>query len=273
MSLGGIKYHPPPYCIVCTEKIMEGDFAMKGIIEVRARHWFLAFTGLLLVGTIAINREIAPASAADSFTVAENGARVIIIDPGHGGFDGGAVGVNGTIEKDVNLAVSLKLRDMLNDAGFSVVMTRDSDRALNDSEDTSVRRKKISDMRNRLNLTRLYPGSVLISIHQNKLAGSSSVRGAQIFYSPNEAGSKELAQFIQTECNAKLQPEKPREIVKTGKNLYLFYHAQNTAVLCECGFLSNQEEEALLSTDEYQYKVAYCIFSGLLRWNESKSTE
>ncbi len=241
---------------------------MTQIIHIRARHWFLVFTAFLLVGAIALNDGVLSASAGQPFTVAESD-RVILLDPGHGGFDGGAVGINGTVEKDVNLAISLKLRDMLTDAGFSVVMTRDTDRALNDSDDTTVRRKKISDMRNRLNLTRLYPGSVLISIHQNKLANSSKVHGGQIFYSPNHPDSKELAGWIQNEFNTVIQPEKPRETVKTGKNLYLFYHAENTAVLCECGFLSNPDEEALLGTDDYQYKVAFCIYSGLLRWCDS----
>lgn len=241
---------------------------MKGIIHIRAGHWFLLFAAALLSISMLFVGRNPPISASDMVTPTGDNSRVIIIDPGHGGFDGGAVGANGTIEKDVNLAISLKLRDMLTDAGLTVVMTRDTDKALNDDEDTSVRRKKISDMHNRLNLTRLYPGSVLISVHQNKLAGSSSVYGGQIFYSPNHPASKELAEYIQSEFNTNIQPEKPRTTVKTGKNLYLFYHAQNTAVLCECGFLSNPREEELLGTDEYQYKVAFCIYSGLLRWYE-----
>lgn len=246
---------------------------MSKIIHIRARHWFLLFTVLALaasVGFVGAGGKIS-VSAQDWVTAAGNQRRVILIDPGHGGFDGGAIGANGTIEKDVNLAISLKLRDMLTDAGFDVVMTRDTDRALDDSGDTTIRRRKISDMHNRLNLTKLYPDSVLISVHQNKLAESSKVHGAQIFYSPNKPDSKELAGFIQNQFNTGIQPEKPREIVKTGKNLYLFYHAQNTAVLCECGFLSNPEEEALLGADEYQYKVAYCIYSGLLEWYEGRN--
>lgn len=236
---------------------------MKTIIHIRARHWFLLFTATVLTASLLLTGERKPASAGEqTFT----GKAVILIDPGHGGFDGGAVGANGTIEKDVNLAVSLKLRELLTDAGFEVVMTRDSDCALDDAGASTIRRRKVSDMRARLNLTRLYPGSVLISIHQNKLSEDSRVRGAQIFYSPNAAESKALAQSIQDEFNRAIQPEKPREVVRTGKNLFLFFHARNTAVLCECGFLSNPDEEALLCTDEYQYRVAYCIYRGLLQW-------
>ena len=241
-------------------------FAVNKIIHIRARHWFLLFTVIALAASLLFSGEKRIVSAHEQGIQTEAGDRVILIDPGHGGFDGGAVGANGTVEKDVNLAISLKLRDMLIDAGFRVVMTRDSDCALNDTGESTIRRRKISDMHARLNLTKLYPGSVLISIHQNKLSGDSRVHGAQIFYSPNEPSAKVLAESIQGEFNSRIQPEKPRQVVKTGKNLYLFYHAQNTAVLCECGFLSNPDEEALLATEEYQYKVAYCIYSGLLKW-------
>lgn len=243
------------------------------LIQIKAIHWFMAFTAAALCLSLLLAGGISPVSAAENAMPVQNGGRVIIIDPGHGGFDGGAVGANGTVEKDVNLAISLKLRDMLQDAGFTVVMTRDDDSALNDSEDTTIRRKKISDMRNRLNLTKLYPGSVLISVHQNKLAGDSSVHGAQVFYSPNKPESKALAESIQNQFNEYIQPEKARTVVKTGKNLYLFYHAENTAVLCECGFLSHPGEESLLKTDDYQYRIAYCIYRGLLLLCEENTDE
>ncbi len=240
------------------------------MIHLRAKHWFLFFAaGILALALFLTGRLYEGVSGMSMTTAEQDNTNVIIIDPGHGGFDGGAVGVNGTVEKDINLAISLKLRDMLTQAGFDVVMTRETDVATNDVDDTTVRKKKISDMRNRLNLTKLYPGSTLVSIHQNKLEGSSKTYGGQIFYSPNRESSQLLAQYIQDEFNTAIQPEKPREIVKTGKNLYLFYNAQNTAVLCECGFLSNPKEEALLGTEEYQYRIAYCIYRGILQYRES----
>lgn len=242
------------------------------MIHLKARHWFLFFAAavlaLALVLTGRIYRDAAARSASAQGQDYAPQSRVIIIDPGHGGFDGGAVAADGTVEKNINLAISLKLRDMLRLAGFDVVMTRDTDTATNENDSGTIRQKKISDMRSRLNLTKLYPGSTLVSIHQNKLVGSSSTFGGQIFYSPNRPESKALAQCIQDEFNATVQPQKPREIVRTGKNLYLFYHAQNTAVLCECGFLSNPQETALLNTEEYQYKIAGCIYAGLLRFRE-----
>lgn len=240
------------------------------MIHLRAKHWFLFFAAVLLVLALFFTGRLYSRDTVSMTSAEQDNSNLIIIDPGHGGFDGGAIGVNGTIEKDINLAISLKLRDMLEEAGFTIVMTRETDTATNDENDTTTRSKKVSDMRNRLNLTKLYPGSMLVSIHQNKLANSSKAYGGQIFYSPNQESSKELAQYIQTEFNQTIQPEKTREIVKTGKNLYLFYNAQNTAVLCECGFLSNPEEEALLNTEDYQYQIAYCIYRGILLYKENQ---
>ena len=239
------------------------------MIHLRAKHWFLVFTAAVLVLSLLFcHRLYRMENGVKTTSSEQDNSHIIIVDAGHGGFDGGAVGTRGTVEKEINLDIALKLRDMLEAAGYTVVMTRETDTATNDNDNTSIRSKKVSDMRNRLNLTKVYPGSTLVSIHQNKLEGSSSVRGAQVFYSPNRESSKALAESIQQEFNAAIQPEKPRETVKTGKNLYLFYHAQNTAVLCECGFLSNPQEEVLLNTDEYQTKIAYIIYRGLLLYQE-----
>lgn len=244
------------------------------MIHLRAKHWFLFFAAVMLVlALLFCHRLYRRENGVKTTSSEQNNSNVIIVDAGHGGFDGGAVGIHGTVEKEINLEIALKLRDMLEEAGYTVVMTRETDTATNDNDNTSTRSKKVSDMRNRLNLTKLYPGSTFVSVHQNKLEGSSSVRGGQIFYSPNQESSRLLAEYIQQEFNKAIQPEKPREVVKTGKNLYLFYHAQNTAVLCECGFLSNPQEEALLNTDEYQTKIAYTIYRGILLYKEDGQHE
>ena len=156
------------------------------MIHLRAKHWFLGFMAAALVLSLLFCHRLYRAEHGVKTTTAQqDNSRVIIVDAGHGGFDGGAVGIHGTVEKEINLDIALKLRDMLEEAGYTVVMTRETDTATNDNDNTSTRSKKVSDMRNRLNLTKVYPGSTLVSIHQNKLEGSSSVRGAQIFYSPN----------------------------------------------------------------------------------------
>ena len=195
---------------------------------------------------------------------------VIILDPGHGGVDGGAVGAGGTVEKRINLEISLRLRDILADAGYTVIMTRCEDISIHDSSADTIKEQKVSDMHNRLELTRLYPNSMLVSIHQNTLS-DPAVTGAQVFFSPNNEKSAVLAQSIQDAFNAGLQPDAQRVTKEAGKNLYLFYNAQNTAVLCECGFLSNPEEEKLLCSQEYQDRVSFCIYSGILSYLAAES--
>ena len=238
------------------------------MIRIRFRHYIMLVIILVIcVGTAvgfggALTTIVAPDDPRDY---------VIIIDPGHGGMDGGAVGVNGTQEKDVNLAIALKLRDILSVAGYPVVMTRDADVSIHDADAHSVRQKKVSDMRNRLAMTEAYKKSILISVHQNTL-NLRGVTGAQVFYSPNNPESKTLAEALQAEFNAGIQRSgRDREIKKAGKNLYLFYNAQNIAVLCECGFLSNAEEERVLGTPEYQERVAYSIFSGVVKFLDAKA--
>jgi len=191
---------------------------------------------------------------------------VIIIDAGHGGIDSGATGVNGTPEKKVNLEIAFRLRDMLLQAGYTVVMTRDTDMSIHDSSAKTVRQQKASDLRNRLAMTKLYSKSILISIHQN-IYPSSSVTGAQVFYSPNNPESQIFAQIIQNEFNSYLQLDgRSKVITKAGKNLYLFYNANNIAVLCECGFLSNADEEVMLNDPKHQEKIAFACFTGVVKY-------
>lgn len=187
----------------------------------------------------------------------------IIIDSGHGGFDGGAVGVNNTVEKDINLSIALKLRDMLQCNGFQVIMTRDADISLHDPEVTGMAKQKRSDMYNRREIIDENPDGLFISIHQNKF-GESSSWGAQIFYSPNHADSEYLAQIVQQKFVKYLQPENHREIKQSGQELFLLYHAKVPAILAECGFISNVEECEKLTSSQYQDQVAFVLFTSLM---------
>ncbi len=232
---------------------------MKRIILV-----VLAFLILLISAFVMVRS----ASKQNEISVSMNRTSVkpvIIIDPGHGGIDGGAVGASGTIEKDVNLQIALKLKSKFSVLGYKVIMTRETDVSIHDADAATVRQKKASDLKNRLALTKLYPDSILISIHQN-IIDIPSVRGAQVFYSPNNESSKVLAGYIQEALNAQMHSGKPRNITNAGKNLYLFYNAQNTAVLVECGFLSNREEETLLCSENYQNMLAITICKAVLTY-------
>lgn len=220
---------------------------------------------LLVVGAAhSVNSVVAAnvPTAADYTTLP-----TIIIDPGHGGVDGGAVGVGDIVEKEINLAICLTLRDLFTVNGFQVMMTRDSDISIHDEGITSVRGQKTSDLHNRLAITEQYPDALFLSIHQNKFSDAGS-RGTQLFYGPNNEQSEKLAELMQANFIARLQPENKRAYKKAGKNLFLMYTAKCPAVLVECGFLSNAEEARLLTDPEYQSKVAFVIFSSVMEFLE-----
>ena len=189
--------------------------------------------------------------------------RTVIIDPGHGGADGGAVGIDGVIEKDINLSIALKLRDMLTLQGYEVLMTREEDIMTCDPGVEGIAKQKKSDMRNRLKLMNEHPEAIVLSIHQN-LFEQEQYHGAQMFYGKNHPFSKMLAQALQDTFVKNLQPENLREIKKGEKDLYLLWESENPIVLVECGFLSNGEECEKLQQDEYQGQVAFTILEGLM---------
>ena len=190
----------------------------------------------------------------------------ILIDPGHGGFDGGAVAADGTLEKHINLDISLCLRDMLTVCGLSVRMTRNNDTALAENETDTIRRKKVSDMQNRL---ALYNGAELvISIHQNHFQ-IPKYAGTQVFYSPNHPIGEVLAQAIQESVVTHLQKDNQRMIKPTTDGVYLMCHTAAPAVLVECGFLSNAEELTKLKNPEYRRQLAWAVMLGY--WNYQKS--
>lgn len=181
----------------------------------------------------------------------------IILDAGHGGEDGGAIGYGGIIEKDINLSITLKTKKFLTFFGYDILLTREDDRMTCDSELTSQREKKVSDIKNRLSLIEKSPCLCFISIHQNIFGGDA--RGAQVFYSGNSNESEILADALQNGISSLLQPENHRKIKEAGKNIYILYHAKKPAIMVECGFISNSEEASLLNDECYQNKMAYAI--------------
>lgn len=190
---------------------------------------------------------------------------VVILDPGHGGVDGGAEG-NGIVEKEVNLAIAHKVREFCTLFGFQVEMTRETDISIHDQGKNTIRAQKNSDLKNRLKIMTANPSAVVVSIHLNKFQ-QSRIKGAQVFYAPKSQGSEELAQIVQDNFRNFLQPENTRQIKKADSALFLLYNNTVTpAVLVECGFLSNPEEAALLASEDYQDKVAFAICWSLLQF-------
>lgn len=189
----------------------------------------------------------------------------IIVDAGHGGEDGGAV-VEGVIEKNINLEISLKLEKALKLMGYNVIMTRSEDKLIYDPDESkTMRQKKSSDIHKRTKLVNKTDRAILISIHQNKYPSPSS-KGTQVFYSPKNPNSEILAQSIQSAVSEMLQPKNKRMIKKSGTNIYLLYNAKPPAVMVECGFISNPNERKNLISDEYQNKIVYCILCGILNF-------
>ncbi len=198
-------------------------------------------------------------------TAAEAAERpVIVLDAGHGGLDSGAVGVNGTLEKDVNLSIVRILRDMLELSGFDVVLTRSEDISIYDAGVEGIRNQKLSDMDNRLEIVQSYPDSIFLCIHQNNYTDPQYF-GGQMFYNNNNPNNRTLAQIMQNKF-AELQPGNDREIKLSGDELFLLKSNQNPSLMIECGFLSNPDEEARLSTWEYQQQVAFTIFGGVMEY-------
>ena len=195
----------------------------------------------------------------------------IVLDAGHCGEDGGAVGVNGVLEKDVNLAVALELEKHLKLNQFDVIMVRDGDLSVGDQSLGSISARKKSDTKARLRMVEEAGDCILISIHQNHFS-QGKYSGAQVFYSNNREESARLAESIRKSIVYSLQPENKRENKAAEENIYLLYHCQVPAVLVECGFLSNPEEAQKLSTGVYQKDMAAAIYNGLLDYLKSEKT-
>ncbi|MCI8448128.1 MAG: N-acetylmuramoyl-L-alanine amidase CwlD [Eubacterium sp.] len=187
----------------------------------------------------------------------------IMIDVGHGGFDSGKVGVNGELEKDINLQIALKLKKTLEDQGMSVIMTREEDKGLYDE---GASNKKAQDLQRRCDLINEKKPLMTISIHQNSYT-SPQIKGAQVFYYTTSAESQKLAEIIQKTLIEQVDPDNHRE-AKPNDSYYMLKRTSSVIVIVECGFLSNPEEAAKLTDEEYQQKLVEAICQGAFQYME-----
>lgn len=195
--------------------------------------------------------------------------QLIIVDPGHGGEDGGTASSQGVNEKDVNLEISLKLKYLLDLCGFETLMVRTEDRLIYSGSPVTMREKKASDLSNRLQISKENPDGIFLSIHQNYFT-ESKYWGAQVFYSPNNPDSQVLADLIQNAVITNIQQENTRKIKRSGKEIYILYHAEAPAVMVECGFMSNYSEALLLKDRGYQLKMSLSVIDGINNYLDSK---
>lgn len=197
----------------------------------------------------------------------ENTGLYVILDAGHGGMDSGTSAADGTREKDINLIIAKKLDSLLRASGYKTIMLRSDDALIGDNSLTTIRARKVSDIRKRLEIAQSYPDSMLISIHQNYYS-VPKYNGTQVFYSPNSPQSKVLAQSIQDSVVHIMQPDNNRKIKAVGSNIYLLYNCTIPAIMVECGFLSNVNEAEKLKTDSYQTQMAFTIMQGIINYLE-----
>lgn len=187
----------------------------------------------------------------------------IIIDAGHGGFDGGASAADGTVEKDINLKISQKAAAMLKFNGFNVIMTRDTDTGTEDDESQTIPKRKKSDLSNRLQIMKDNPDAIFVSIHLNKFT-TSAANGAQVFYTKNYKEAYDLANSVQQSITTLIQPENTRVVKQGTDSTYLLKNATVPAIIVECGFLSNKAELEKLKSDDYQSQMSFAIISGIM---------
>ena len=191
----------------------------------------------------------------------ENSDKVILIDPGHGGIDGGAQSKAGTIEKDINLQIALKLRDNLEEKGYKVYMTRDEDEGLYQKGNT-VKEKKREDLNRRVEMKKETECDIFVSIHQNMFP-QSKCYGAQVWYASND-NSYNLATIVQDSIKESVKDNNKR-VAKPAAEAYLILRDkyEGASILVECGFLSNPDEEAKLKSDEHQNLIVEGISVGI----------
>lgn len=227
----------------------------------------LIISVLIFICTLTLRN---PISAVKS-TKQNANQPIVIIDAGHGGFDGGAVSDDGTVEKDINLSIALYLQEYLAIFNIKTIMIRETDCSVEDNGLNTIRQKKSSDLHNRMKIMEETDNAIFVSIHQNKFP-DGKYSGTQVFYSPKtKEESQVLAQTIQDYIVNTLQKDNTRQIKECGTSVFLMYNAVKPAVLVECGFLSNYEETNKLKTSEYQKKIAFCIAMGIQNYLSVRS--
>lgn len=215
---------------------------------------------LLLLLSYALSRRAGLMVSTQNVTAAVRPFRVVI-DSGHGGNDPGKIGIDGSLEKEINLQIAQKLKTYLEASDVSVVMTREDDRGLYEETDSH---KKMTDMRNRCAKISEAEPDIVVSIHQNSYH-EEAIFGGQVFYYKDSVKGKRLAELLQKRFDFVLG-EKNRRYAKPNGNYYLLLHVRQPIVIVECGFLSNWEEAKKLNSEEYQDRLAWTIHMGIMEY-------
>ena len=221
----------------------------------------IAMLGMVCIAMFVFSFQIAQKEETVQTVALPVSNKVIILDAGHGTPDEGAESSSGTTEAEINLKIALKLQNLLEQSGATVILTRSDENAIYDIDSNTLREKKISDIHNRVKIGNESSSDIFVSIHLNKIS-QQQYYGWQTFYKPNNEGSKKLAQSLQDNLNEAIQRENHRVPMQLD-SVYIMKHVEIPIAIVECGFLSNPEEEQLLLTDEYQDKLAWGIYNGI----------
>ncbi|MEH7334786.1 N-acetylmuramoyl-L-alanine amidase CwlD [Neobacillus drentensis] len=230
----------------------------------------IGFSVGLLVLFLILQHDFSENNSWKSWNLPLSG-KIILLDPGHGGPDGGA-GTGKTLEKDIALDITLKVRDLLQQQGALVVMTRDTDTDLADDDTKGYSRRKVEDLKKRLKMINDSDNDFFVSIHLNAIP-SSRWSGAQTFYAPHHKENAKAAKFIQEELRKNLGNTNRK--AKPISQVYILKNAKKPGVLVEVGFLSNPAEKENLKKKSYQEKIAESIYRGVIRYftNEKELKE
>ena len=233
----------------------------------RTRFGAFVFAAVLTILFGCIAYLIYTPSAIEVFSPARFSDATVVIDAGHGGEDGGAVSVTGAIESHINLEIALKLDEIFGLYGVNTVLLRDKDISLHDADAETLRQKKVSDLHNRVSMINSTENPIVISIHQNTYS-SSQYHGAQVFYANGEL-SFPFAEITQNILIQVLDPTNNRKPTTVPDSVYLMNNISCKAILVECGFLSNYQEDALLQTSDYQTKISVALAGSYLNYQQS----
>ncbi len=227
---------------------------------------FFSFVLLLVFATVLLSVPFQSKSASlPQFQDTKASKFCVVLDAGHGGEDGGTIGTNGVVEKDLNLRITLMLGELLSANGIEVIYTRTTDTLLYDRTVDYHGRKKVLDLAARRKIAEDTANCIFISIHMNSYP-IEKYSGLQIWYSGNNPLSKDLAESIKDKNQKLLQPDNTRVVKQANSAIYLLHHLNVPSILIECGFLSNEAECMALSREEYQHEIAFMLFLGISEW-------
>lgn len=235
---------------------------MMRIIIIRKKYVFLSIMMIFLFMIYGYISLIQNKAIPVTYLPISN--KIVIIDPGHGGIDPGAVSKNGVKEDEINLIIALNLKRLIEQSGGIVIMTRETDKGLYTADSTTLRQMKTEDLHNRKKFIDASEGDIFISIHLNSFI-RPSYYGAQTFYKKDSKESEAFALIIQKELRSILDKENNRQ-PQDRDDVFLLNEVSIPSVLVECGFLSNNKEEALLIDEKYQEKIAWSIYIGLMNY-------